>query len=77
MRTTVTTEVFAPSQAAPPTQPVPNAIVGAQNALSALALSPLIKVYRIPSPSEIQVLSSSRGYYVITRGQQVGIFKTW
>jgi len=55
----------------------PNTVIGAQNALSALTLSSIIKVYRVPSPSEIRVLSNSRAFYVITRGQQVGIFKTW
>jgi len=77
MRTTITTEVFSPSQAAPQTQQGANAIVGVQNAFSALALGPIIKVYRIPDPSEIQVFSSSQGFYVITRGEQVGVFKTW
>lgn len=74
MRTTVTTEVFSPSQATPPRQQGPNVIVGA---LSALTLSPVIKVYRIPSPSEIPILSNSWAFYVITRGQEVGIFRTW
>jgi len=80
MRTTVTTEVFAPTQDAENAPPVPqgsNVIIGAQNALSALALSPVIKVYHVPNPSELGVLSSSRAYYVITRGEQVGIVKIW
>jgi len=80
MRTTVTTEVFAPTQDtqdAYPTHQGTNVIIGAQNALSALVLNPLIKVYRVPNPTDIRVLSNSRTFYVITRGEQVGVFKTW
>ena len=51
-------------------------IVG--NALSAVTLGdPTIKVYRISTPSEIRVINNARRLYVVTKGETVGIHKTW
>jgi len=49
-----------------------------QDPLPAVALSnPTIKVYRIANPAEITVINNARKLYVVTKGEAVGIYKTW
>jgi len=72
---TVTTEIYA--------QPNPSPLIaeanihGIQNAVASLSLAPIIKVYRIPNPSDLALFSSRKGFYVVTKGEGVGIFKSW
>src|SRR3954466_13965249 len=87
-RTTVTTEVFgvdlnvAQRAASGATRTHPTAfdtgtLSEVRDDFAALAIrGGVIKVYRIPEPSELRRPVGSK-FYVVTKAQEVGIFSSW
>jgi len=51
-------------------------IVGALNS-PAPSVDPVIKVYRIPEPTDITVIDNAEKLYIVTKGEAVGIYDTW